>query len=171
MGKGERETLLAELGDHLTSSSWVNEHLFKPGMRNLFLQEKCRGFTKFNDMVVFLGDQYYHFKFFFQNLMNSREQFPTVVGFLQQAINISRFRFRLQALDMLVELAGCEALPSLINLVNGFHAINSATRGILDRLEGCMDVLESCMEDTNGNGRKLFFMLRESMIALEGKQG
>ena len=118
----------------ITSSSWVSNKLFKPGVRNLLVLEKIQVQGMYKKLVTFLGDQYYHFKFFFQNKASKGET-PTVIEFLKQAINMPRFRFRLEAVDLVVEFMGLSSLPVIFNLVNGIDAPDEGTRSLIENIE------------------------------------
>jgi hypothetical protein len=141
----EKANLLQRLESRLVvSSSWVTSVLFKPGIRNLLLQEKLGerlGTTnQIKQMEQFLGDQDYQFKFFFQRAI-SHGTIPTVIDLLKQAINLPRFRFREEAIDLLAELAGVEAVPFLFNLVSGLDPRRDRIACIVTRIEGVLDIL------------------------------
>lgn len=134
MDDAEKSLLAQKLEKTLTSSSWVSNKLFKPGVRNLHVLERIQARGMYKKLVTFLGDQYYHFKFFFQNKA-SKGSIPTVMDLLKQAINMPRFRFRLEAMDLLVEFLGVSSLPVMYNLVNGIETPDSGTRLLIENIE------------------------------------
>lgn len=161
----EKIILVETLEKQLTSSSWVSNEIFKPGVRNLYLQEKLGATGMYNKMILFLGDQYYHFKFFFQNKM-SKGDIPAVLDLLQQGVNSPRFRFRLEAIECLIELRECLCLPTIINLLNGFDKKPAEAIPILEILKQNLDFLAGCM-DREEKYRELFSILRLRMLELD----
>jgi hypothetical protein len=136
----DRSALRARLETSMTSSAWATKQLFKPGIRNLFLQERLGVRAVVKQFQHFLGDQEYLFKFFFLNAF-SNGNVPCVVDLLQQGINIPAFRFRLEAIDMLVELGGAGALPAIFNLVSGLDGHATGTKDVLARVDANLYVL------------------------------
>ncbi|MBN2153177.1 MAG: hypothetical protein JW839_17115 [Candidatus Lokiarchaeota archaeon] len=140
MQRAERDALLASLEASMRSSAWATKDLFKPGIRNFWLQERLGGRGTVKQYEHFLGDQEYLFKFFFQNAFASGKV-PGAMDLLRQAINIPSFRFRLESIDMLVELDGAVALPALFNLVSGLEAREVGSKDLLARIEANLDAL------------------------------
>ncbi|MHA1681638.1 MAG: hypothetical protein ACTSUE_11565 [Promethearchaeota archaeon] len=165
MASAEKRDLLNKLERHLTSSSWVSNEIFKPGVRNLFIQEKLGAKGMYNKLVIFLGDQYYHFKFFFQEKMRKGE-IPAILNLLRQGVNLPRFRFRLESMECLIEIQGCLALPAIINLLNGFDKKPGETSSILNMIRLHLDDLAACMEREE-KYRKLFSILQMRMLELD----
>ena len=145
----DQHLLLEQLERHLTSSSWVTARLFKPGIRNLFLQERLGSTAMLKKLELFLGDQEYHFKFFFQDATR-RGKVPGVLELLRQAINVPRFRFRLEAIDMLVELDSARVVPVLFNLLSGMPPGDEHGAAIHDRVDANLDALAELVEKEPG---------------------
>lgn len=141
----DRAILLEQLDRHLTSSSWVTARLFKPMVRNLHVQGILGAPGMFKKLELFLGDQEYHFKFFFQDAMR-RGAIPTVLDVLHQAINMPRFRFRLEAIDMVAELDPARAIPALCNLLSGMAAGDPAAGSIHARVDAALEVLAPAVD-------------------------
>ncbi len=143
LSKQEAEALVDRLVQYtgMSSSSWVTTELFKPGIRDLFMQEKLGATNMIKKMEHFLGDQEYLFKFFFQNAIVNGSV-PTVIDLLKQGINIPLFRFRLDAVDMLVELGDARIIPVLYNLVTGLDTSGEGNRNIIERLDHGIEALE-----------------------------
>jgi hypothetical protein len=114
----KKQKFLRNLEVDLKSSAWATKTLFKPGIRNLYLQERLSAGKMVKKMQNFLGDQEYMFKFFFQNSF-AKGKVPLVVELLEQGINLPRFRFRLESTTMLIELAPKRALIAIFNLLSG----------------------------------------------------
>jgi len=166
LNAAKRKILLQRLEERLVGSSWVSTDLFKPGMRNLYLQEKLGGLRMFQKFVNFLGDQYYHFKFFFQNKIK-RGVTPKVNELLNQAINMPNFRFRLEAIDLAIEFQGEKALPQLFNLINGLDKDKKNARLIIKRLQVKLDEIATLVSGKK-EFERLFRDFRLKMIELEG---
>ena len=161
-----KATLLDELErGFIVSSSWVTPVLFKPGIRNLFLQEHLGATGIIKKMEQFLGDQDYHFKFFFQDAVR-HGRVPAVLELVKQSINLPRFRFRLLAIDMLVELAGAEAVPFLFNLVSGLDPRRDDVAGIAGQVESNLDQLAGVVENES-KFRDAFKRLRLALATLD----
>ncbi len=140
MLQAEKDALLGSLESAMKSSAWATKELFEPGIRNFCLQEQLGGRGMVKQLEHFLGDQEYLFKFFFQNAFASG-RVPKVADLLRQGINIPAFRFRLEAVDMLVELDGASALPMLFNLVSGLDTRAAGSKDLLARIEANLDAL------------------------------
>ncbi|MHA1792874.1 MAG: hypothetical protein ACTSVI_09535 [Promethearchaeota archaeon] len=154
----DKNSLLEKLQEDLRSSSWVSKDLYKPGIRNLFIQEKLSAKNMYQNFVKFLGDQEYHFKFFFQNMV-SKGKIPTVMDFLRQAINTPRFRFRSESIDLLIEINGKAAIINLINLIAGLNTEknNEESRLVIERIKSNLDLLSSRVN----NDTKLMTLLEK----------
>jgi hypothetical protein len=140
MNQAEKADFLKRLETDMKSSAWATKELFKPGIRNLYLQGQLgnRGMVK--QFEHFLGDQEYLFKFFFQNAF-AGGKVPQVMDLLRQGINIPAFRFRLESIDMLVELDGAGALPTVFNLVSGLGGCEAGSKDVIRRIEANLDAL------------------------------
>ncbi len=138
MEQAEKVDILTRLEVVMKSSAWATKELFKPGIRNLYLQEQLgtRGMVK--QFEHFLGDQEYQFKFFFQNAFASG-MVPHVLDLLRQGINLPSFRFRLESLDMIVEIDGAKAVPVLFNLVSGLDIAAAGARDVVARIVNLLD--------------------------------
>ena len=82
----KKQKFLRNLEVDLKSSAWATKTLFKPGIRNLYLQERLGAGKMVKKMQNFLGDQEYMFKFFFQNAF-AMGKVPLVVELLKQGMN------------------------------------------------------------------------------------
>lgn len=154
----EKNELLENLDAFMKSSAWATTVLFKPGIRNIYLQEQLGARITTKQFEHFLGDQEYQFKFFFQNFF-SRGELPSVVDLLKQGINLPSFRFRLDSIDMLVELDAKSAIPLLFNLVSGLDRNQPDASKILSRIEANLDDLSTAC-DASPKFRKIFDELR-----------
>lgn len=164
----EKLVIAEKLENKLTSSSWVTNRLFKPGIRNLFILEKIQPHGMYKKLVNFLGDQYYHFKFFFQNKA-SQGNIPTVMELLKQAVNMPRFRFRMEALDMLVELKGYASLPDVYNLLSGISRDDKDLDVIAEAIESNLGYLVENL----GRGEKyydFFKKIRFKLLEIESSR-
>nr|MDO8115587.1 hypothetical protein [Candidatus Sigynarchaeota archaeon] len=148
LSERETSTLVDKLSHYtgMSSSSWVTTELFKPGIRDLFMQEKIGAPNMIKKMEHFLGDQEYLFKFFFQNAI-MKGSVPSVLDLLNQAINIPLFRFRLDSIDMLVELSDASIIPALYNLVTGLDMTILANKLVVERVERAMESLASLVDE------------------------
>jgi len=140
MSQAEKADILKQLEAAMKSSAWATKDLFKPGIRNFSLQEQLGGRGMVKQFEHFLGDQEYLFKFFFQNAFTGGKV-PGVMDLLRQGINIPSFRFRLESIDMLVELDGAGALPALFNLVSGLDEREAGTKDVIGRIEANLEAL------------------------------
>ncbi|MEX2683128.1 MAG: hypothetical protein Q6373_016180 [Candidatus Sigynarchaeota archaeon] len=140
MSQAEKADILKNLEAEMKSSAWATKALFKPGIRNFFLQEQLGGQGMVKQFEHFLGDQEYLFKFFFQNAFTGGKV-PGVMDLLRQGINIPSFRFRLESIDMLVELDGAGSLPTLFNLVSGLSEREASNKDVIARIEANLDAL------------------------------
>lgn len=145
MTPAEKASLLGRLEATMRSSAWATKALFKPGIRNFSLQEQLGGGAMVKQFEHFLGDQDYLFKFFFQDAF-AMGKIPTVMDLVRQGINIPSFRFRLEAIDMLVEIDGARAIPVLFNLVSGLETTVAGARDVLARVELLLDDLAIAVE-------------------------
>jgi hypothetical protein len=140
MNLAEKSDLSKRLEATMKSSAWATKALFNPGIRNFYLQEQLGATSMVKQFEQFLGDQEYLFKFFFQNAF-AGGRVPKVLDMLRQGINIPAFRFRLEAIDMLVELDGAGALPTLFNLVSGLDEREAGSKEVIVRIEANLDAL------------------------------
>ena len=157
----EKQALLDNLDAYMKSSAWATKVLFKPGVRNFYLQEQLGVRITTKQFEHFLGDQEYQFKFFFQNFF-SRGELPGVVDLLKQGINMPSFRFRLDAIDMLVELEAKSSISLLFNLVSGLDQHQPDASEIIARIEANMDDLAAACESSD-NFMSIFRELRLQM--------
>ncbi len=162
MSPAEKTDILKKLEAAMKSSAWATKELFKPGIRNFFLQEQLGGRGMVKQLEHFLGDQEYLFKFFFQNAF-AGGNVPGVMDLLSQGINIPPFRFRLESIDMLVELGGAGALPTLFNLVSGLDEREAGTKDVIARIEVNLDALAET-STTNPKLADVFTRLRLLLV-------
>nr|MDO8111541.1 hypothetical protein [Candidatus Sigynarchaeota archaeon] len=161
-----KQDLLAQLEAHMKSSAWATKALFKPGIRDLYLQEQLGARSgKVKQFEHFLGDQEYLFKFFFQNFFNQGE-IPGIIDLLKQGINLPSFRYRLESIDMLVELEGANAIPGLYNLVSGLDIAQQGARDVVTRIDACLDELSTASE-ASPKANDLLFKLRLLLMQLD----
>ncbi|HME55626.1 MAG TPA: hypothetical protein VKM55_25695 [Candidatus Lokiarchaeia archaeon] len=167
----EKRALLENLETFMKSSAWATKILFKPGIRNFYMQEQLRVQITTKQFEHFLGDQEYLFKFFFQNFF-SRGELPGVVDLLKQGINLPSFRFRLDSIDMLVELDAKGAILLLFNLVSGLDQNQPDACKILSRIEAGLDDLATACKAAP-KFKKIFDELRFLMarFTLEASTG